>query len=79
MIAHQEDLGDDWLQDQVRFVERALLRDLGEHLPPHRISEAVAHATDHFRGARVRPFLPMLIGRAARQELRGELPRRTAA
>jgi len=64
-----EDHDERWLQTQAELIERALQAELGSRLPSARISEAVARATERFRHAPVRQFLPMLIGRAARQEL----------
>jgi len=73
-----EDYDDEWLSTQVAFVERQLRAEFRH--PAGHIAQAVAHATDRFRDAPVRNFLPMLIGRTARQAIRGQAqhPRRVA-
>ncbi|HEX4866518.1 MAG TPA: hypothetical protein VFV32_02725 [Acidimicrobiales bacterium] len=79
MTRRQDDYGEDWLRNQVGLVERSLSRDFGGHLSSERIADAVATATDRFRDAAVRPFLPVLIDRAARTQLRTELHHRQVA
>lgn len=68
-----EDFGGRWLQAQVDVVERRLQGEFGDHVPAERVTEVVARALDRFRDAPVRNFLPMLISRNARSELRAHV------
>jgi hypothetical protein len=71
----EETYDDAWLSTQVTFIERQLRTEF-PHVPSEHITQAVADATDRFRDAAVRHFLPMLIGRTARRTLRDREGRR---
>lgn len=65
-----EEYGDDWLRVQIEFVERQLVAEFGGRIAPDVIAEAVERGYERFADAPVRPFLPMLVGRQARHEVR---------
>ena len=65
-----EEYGDDWLRVQIEFVERQLVAEFDGRIAPDLIAEAVERGYERFADAPVRPFLPMLVGRQARHEVR---------
>ena len=57
---------------------KALEREFGE-LPPQEIEQLVDKLVRQWSGARVTNFLPLLVERYAREELRGKVRNRESA
>jgi hypothetical protein len=68
-----DEYGDDWLRVQVELVERQLVAEFGDRVAPDVIADAVERGYVRFVDAPVRPFLPMLVGRHARHEVRARV------
>ena len=56
-------------------IERRLITEFGPTVPAHMIVAAIADAFAGFEGAPIRTFIPLLVERKARDQLRSEVVR----
>lgn len=58
------------IRQQLDAVEVRLVEEFGDRLPMRRIRAVVRQHEERFAGAPVRQYVPLLIGRAARADVR---------